>query len=99
MRAIEPRWPAISHHGLAFVEACSTLTGSAQNSHSWLVAQPPTYTATPVLRAGLTEQPDFVTLPGRYQITSRFDDDMGVVESSQQVYRSLTRTLFSLSRH
>ena len=29
--------------------------GATQKSRSWASAQPPTYTATPVLRAGLTE--------------------------------------------
>jgi len=30
-------------------------TGAIQNSHNCIMAQPPTYTATPVLRAGFTE--------------------------------------------
>ena len=31
------------------------IIGATQNSHSWAMAQSPTNTATPVLRAGLTE--------------------------------------------
>ena len=31
------------------------MTGASQNSHNWATAQSPTYRATPVLRAGLTE--------------------------------------------